>query len=451
MEVPCKDIQSIDNALFIEHHVQRIITKQESVGVVFNKARANFYIHALREEKRRLYREIRPYLSLQLEVPYNLPVSKPFKQDGTHSAITQSWFEGSEDIHAVAGRFTRVRFAEPNLGSRQQLVAQLLRRGWKPREFTPKGSPRLTISGEPCPSLLSIGDNIGAELAKWYILNHRESQILGWISRCRSDGRLSAEATTIGTPTYRFRHKGVVNVPRATSLCGKRMRSLFTVDRGRRLVGYDAAGLELRMLAHYINDEEYTNEVINGDIHSKNQRDAGLPERDLAKTFIYAFIYGAGDTKIGNIVGQSRQAGAGLRRRFLSSNPKLAHLITTCEQSASRGYLGSLDGRKLIIRRDKFTGKPQTHKALNTLLQGGGAVVMKWAMVLMDKWVRELELDAEKVIDMHDEAQWDCASSCADLIGNLGVRSIVTAGQMLGLNVPLDGEYKVGLNWAQTH
>lgn len=456
MEVPCKDTQSIENALFIEHHVQRIITQQEEVGVVFNKTRARFYIHSLRERKERLYRKVRPYLSLQLEVPYTAAVSRPFLKDGSYSANTKSWYENSEDLHLVAGPFSRVRYSEPNLASRTQLVSQLIQRGWVPASFTEKGNPKLTVDGEPCPSLEKIGDEVGGWIAEWYILNHRESQIEGWCRRVRG-GRISAQATTIGTPTFRFRHKGVVNVPRKASLFGKRMRSLFTVEAGRRMVGYDASSLELRMLAHYLNDEEYTNAVVYGrqedgtDIHSKNTRDAGLPDRTTGKTFIYAFNYGAGAAKIGAIIGGTAAQGAAIKRRFLAKNPKLAALIKNFERAASRGYLVGLDGRRLVMRTDKRTGKPQTHKSLNTALQGGGAIVMKWAMVLMDHWIREMELDAKKVIDMHDEAQFDCDPSCADLVGRLGVLSIVTAGQLLNLNVPLDGEYQVGLNWSHTH
>lgn len=457
MDLPSPDTQSIDNALYIEHHVQRIITNQEQRGVYFNQTRASFYQYVLRERKCRLSTQIRPYLSLHLGQPYNTPVSRPFLKDGSYSSSTKSWFTGEEELATVSGPFTRVQWNETNLGSRTQVIAALLERGWKPIDFTPKGNPKLTVEGEPCKSLLKIGDTIGQQIAEWYILNHRDSQIQGFRRRVRSDGRISAEATTIGTPTFRFRHKGVVNVPRSTSLFGKQLRSLFTVDKGRRLVGFDASGLELRMLAHYLNHPPYTETVVHGrqedgtDIHTKNQHDAGLPTRDDGKTFIYAFNYGAGAAKIGSIISGTAKQGAAIKRKFLEANPELAALIHNFESAASRGYLVGLDGRKLIMRKDPFSGKPQTHKSLNTALQGGGAIVMKWAMVLLDLWVREMKLDAFKVIDMHDEAQWDSSPKDADLVGKLGCMAITTVGRMLKLNVPLAGTYKVGLNWSHTH
>ncbi len=233
------------------------------------------------------------------------------------------------------------------------------------------------------------------------------------------------------------------------------MRSLFTVPKGKVMVGFDASGLELRMLADVINDPDFTQEVVDGDVHTKNQTDAGLPTRDDAKTFIYAFIYGAGDRKIGSIIGGSQTAGARIKRQFLEANPALADAIRNTKAAARRGWLEGIDGRRIYLRRDPDTGHVQDHKALNTRLQGGGAVVMKWAMVILDHWIRNemhWPIDrAAKVIDMHDEAQWECNLDDAQMLGFMGVEAIKQAGVLLGLNCPLDGEYKIGRNWAMTH
>jgi DNA polymerase I-like protein with 3'-5' exonuclease and polymerase domains len=225
------------------------------------------------------------------------------------------------------------------------------------------------------------------------------------------------------------------------------------------MVGFDASGLELRIMADVINDEDFSRSITEGrqedgtDIHTKNQRDARLPSRDDAKTFIYAFIYGAGDEKLGRIIGGSRRAGTRIRTQFLAANPLLREAIANTKRAARRGYLVGYDGRKIHLRRDKDTGEVQAYKAFNTRLQTGGAIVMKWAMVILDHWVRETGMDkiAHKVIDMHDEAQWEVDEVYADHIGMMGVQAIIAAGVMLKLNVPLDAEYKVGFNWAMTH
>jgi len=438
-------------ALECEHNVQRIITQQEINGVVFNKARARFYIYVLREKQIRLYRKIRPFLSSEYTLPNKgIPVSKPFLKSGGYTAQVCKWYE---DPSVVSGQFTRVEFVEPDLGSRAKLIAQLLRLGWHPQNFTIKGNPRLTVDGEPCPSLLQIDSEVGSWIASWYIYSHRESQIAGWLRKLRPDGKLTASGITIGTPTYRFRHSIVVNVPKAASYVpfGWQMRSLFTVPRGRRLVGHDASGLELRMLAHYINDDDFSKEVVDGDIHTKNQVAAGLPTRDAAKTFIYAFNYGAGDVKIGRIVGGGRKEGKRIKSEFLANNPKLATLIEQAQRAAGRGYLVGLDGRKIRMRRDKDSGQVQVRKALNTLLQAAGATVMKYSMIMLDEWDRIEGLDAKKVIDMHDEGQTDVAKDDAERHAELAADSVRAAGEYLQLNVPLAGEAKIGLNWAQTH
>jgi DNA polymerase I-like protein with 3'-5' exonuclease and polymerase domains len=208
-------------------------------------------------------------------------------------------------------------------------------------------------------------------------------------------------------------------------------------------VGIDASGLELRMLAHYMNDEDYINEIINGDIHTTNQKLAGLESRSQAKTFIYALIYGAGDAKIGTVVGGNKRDGAELKRRFLNNLPSLKTLRDRVTRAAAKGSVKSLDGRKIFVR--------STHSALNTLLQGGGAVVMKRALVTLDNAIKEKNIDAHFVANIHDEWQIEVDSNSADMVGCMGVDAIRQTANYYNLNCPLDGEYKVGRNWSETH
>jgi len=200
-----------------------------------------------------------------------------------------------------------------------------------------------------------------------------------------------------------------------------------------------------------MNDERFIEAILDGDIHLKNQHDAGLPTRDDAKTFIYAFNYGAGDTKIGSIIGGTKADGRKIKAKFLKANPKLKSLIDGVQNSARKGYIYGLDGRKLMLRKDRHTRKVQVHKALNTLLQTAGAIVMKYSMVILDEWIREMELRSKKVIDMHDEAQFSVHPQDAEMHGILACHSIVEAGRQLGVRIPLAGDYKIGINWSETH
>lgn len=457
-------------AFWCESHVARIIAQQETIGVNFDVRLAKESIRLLEEERTRLYTNIRPILRIEVVRPYNKPVSKPFKKDGSYTKQVTGWY--GEDASLVGGPFERVEFQEPDLGSRTKLINQLLALGWKPTAYTPRtekgggGNPKLTPDGEPCPNLLKL-TGAGADIARWYIATHRQNQIKGWIKRLRPDGRLSAEANTIGTPTYRFTHKTVVNVPKAEEKVwyGSIMRSLFFHSDGRLFVGNDASGLEIRMLAHYINDPEYTDIVLNGDIHwhhvqmlgfvpKGTERDEHDPDhshyRNVAKTFIYAFIYGGGDGKLGEIIGGTAADGRRLRNTFLGAMPKLKALIDGVKSASSRGYLVGLDGRRVYLRRDKL-GRLQKHKALNTLLQAAGAIVMKYSMVWLDFQVQQQGVDAWKVIDMHDEAQADVLEGDAERYVELARESIPWAGRYLNLNIPLAADVKVGKNWAETH
>jgi DNA polymerase I-like protein with 3'-5' exonuclease and polymerase domains len=215
------------------------------------------------------------------------------------------------------------------------------------------------------------------------------------------------------------------------------------VPEGKKLVGFDASGLELRMLAHYMKDEDYTNEIINGDIHTANQRLAGLESRNQAKTFIYALLYGAGDEKLGSVAGGGRNAGKKLRESFLRNLPSFATLKERVSNASARGYLTGLDGRRLLVRSE--------HSALNTLLQAAGAIVMKKALVILDDYAKLWNLDYKIIGNIHDEVQTEVAEKDAEKFGWLAVECLKAAGIEFNLRCPLDGEYKVGTTWAETH
>ena len=198
------------------------------------------------------------------------------------------------------------------------------------------------------------------------------------------------------------------------------------------------------MLAHYMKDDAYTNAVVSGDIHTANQKAAGLETRNQAKTFIYAFCYGAGDAKIGTIVGAGAKEGKELKARFLKNIPALQQLRELVSSIATNsGSLPGLDGRRLQVRSD--------HAALNTLLQSAGAIVMKQALVILNDELRRKRIDYKFVVNCHDEWQIEVKEGSEDIVGKLGVEAIKKAGEAFNMRCPLDGEYKVGNSWRDTH
>ncbi len=212
---------------------------------------------------------------------------------------------------------------------------------------------------------------------------------------------------------------------------------------GYKIVGMDASGLEARMLAHYMDDKEYTNEILHGDIHSTNQLATGVKTRDQAKTFYYAFLYGAGDAKIGSIIGGTARDGKELKEKFLRNTPALARLRERVSMASGRGYVLGLDRRRVLIRSE--------HAALNTLLQSAGAIVMKKALALLDEYATKWKLNYHFVGNIHDEIQTEVEQEKTEVFGRLACSCIEAAGLHFNLNCPLEGEYKVGDSWAETH
>lgn len=427
----------------IEHQVARIITQQEINGWAFDKALAERHISYLNTERQRLYDSIRGDLGYDRYLGTGT-VEKPFTKAGVHIQRVQKYW-GQETFEIVQGPYTPIWYEDPDLGSRQKLQCHLERLGWKPRYYTDKGNPKIEEE-----SLSSIKGELGKSLARWYILSHRQHQIEGWLESLRDDGRITAGANPCGTPTGRMRHNTVVNVPKAkpSVIFGKEMRELFIAEDGYTLVGYDAKGLEARILAHYMNDPEFTEVVLGGDIHDFFQEKIGLDDRDTTKTFEYAFFYGAKDAKLGSILGGNAKDGEEARARLLGSVPKLGSLIRRVEEAAGKGYLIGLDGRKMPIRKRSA--------ALNTLSQGGGAIAMKMAMIYLDKYCRinKLGLDlVKKVGDYHDEGDFEVKnnSELVELFSSLAVKAVSESGKYFNLRCPLEASVKCGPNWAECH
>jgi DNA polymerase-1 len=333
-----------------------------------------------------------------------------------------------------------------NPGSRQQIGERLKELGWKPKEFTETGQPKVDET-----ILANIKIPEAQIIAEYLMLQKRISQIESWMEAVGKDGRVHGKVITNGAVTGRMTHSSpnMAQIPNSSSIYGPECRECWTVEDGNVLVGCDASGLELRMLAHYMRDEGYVRTVCEGsskdgtDVHTVNQRAAGLSTRDNAKTFIYAFLYGAGDSKIGSIVGGTAKDGAKLKAKFLEQTPALAKLIQRVSKQAAKGWVPGLDGRRIWVRSE--------HAALNSLLQGAGAIVMKKALVIFDNKVKANKWPVKYVANVHDEFQLECPKDIAEEVGKAARMSIIEAGEYFKLRCPLDGEYKIGRNWRETH
>lgn len=346
---------------------------------------------------------------------------------------------------AVAGPM-KTKSTPFNPGSRQQIAERLQGLGVKFSKTTDKGS---IIVDEKVLEKIDLPE--AKALLEYLMLQKRVAQVSSWLEEVRDDGRVHGRVNTNGAVTGRMTHSSpnMAQVPNSGSVYGPECRELWTVDKNNVLVGADASGLELRMLAHYMKDEGYVKTVCEGsskdgtDVHTINQKAANLQTRDQAKTFIYAFLYGAGPAKIGSIVGGSATAGQKLITSFLEGTPALKRLRDKVALVASKGYVPGLDGRKIWVRSE--------HAALNSLLQGAGAIVMKKALVLLSGHLRKHKIVHGFCANVHDEWQIETKKEYADIVGKLAVQSIEEAGVELDLFCPVSGEYNVGKTWKDTH
>ena len=430
----------------LEHEAVKIITEQRQHGFLLDVPKATLLIAELSE---RLYEVENIVQETFLPRKVKTVLKATFTKTGALSkmaaiqgSVKKSRLTPEEyDEIAIKRTITRINEEPFNLGSRKQIGEYLIDFGWKPKKFTPTGQP-IVDEG----TLSKIKDIPEAQLiAEYLLLQKRIAQLNSWVNETHKDDRVRGFVNPNGTITGRMTHNSpnMAQCPSVRSPYGKECRECWTVPEGYKLVGIDASGLELRMLAHYMNDEAYTNEILHGDIHTANQKLAGLKSRDQSKTFIYALIYGAGNLKLGQVVGGNKEDGERLRKRFLDNLPSFKSLRDRVARASTKGYVKGLDGRKIFIRTE--------YAALNTLLQGAGAIVMKEAMRILYKNIKDQNLDAHFVCNVHDEWQIEAHESIAEEIGKLGVQAIKDAGIVLNLRCPLTGEYNVGNNWAETH
>jgi len=402
-----------ERSIKLEHNVQAVIAKQEESGFKLNERNAIILLSTLQNKLVVLETELQNIFPTKTILRVSEKTGKPLKS-----------------------------IIEPfNPGSRKQIGERLQEKGWKPDKYTETGQPIVdegTLEGLDFPEAKAI--------AEYLLLQKRIAQIQSWLKAIQPDGRVRGKVITNGAVTGRMTHHSpnMAQVPSCGSPYGEDCRDLWIVEKGYKLVGIDASGLELRMLAHYMKDDAYIYEVTQGDIHTANQKAAGLETRSQAKTFIYAFLYGAGAAKIGKVVGAGAKEGQRLIDSFLENTPKLRALREDVARICkSSGSLPGLDGRRLYIRSD--------HAALNTLLQGAGAIVMKQALVILDERLSKLGVDYKFVANVHDEWQIEVEEAYADMVGKLGVQAIEQAGRVLEMRCPLTGDYKVGNSWKETH
>ena len=342
-----------------------------------------------------------------------------------------------------------------NLGSPKQIVERMSEIGWQPVEFTDKGTPRVSEANfETLPKNAPQG---ARKIGEWLMLRNRRTVLEGWFDAYNPETRrLHGTVTGIGAITHRMSHKDpqMANVPATRSPYGEELRSCLGVEdtENYTLLGVDLSGIQLRILAHYLEDKAYTDAVCFGkkddgtDIHSFNmnilREVVSSCTRDNAKTFVYAMLLGASGTKLGSILGVSAQKGNACKGRIFEKIPGFKRVKKMCEVAAKRGYMFGIDGRRTPIK--------SAHFALSAYLQCGEAVIMKQAVIFAHDG-RFAHLDWKQLAVVHDEVQIEVLREHAEELARGILACIEESGRLFELRCPLAGEWKVGDNWSVTH
>lgn len=424
--------EASSQAIELEHDIQDVCLRQTREGVDFNEKEAAKFYSKLSGRRHELEEELKGtfgswWKSGGMAVP---------KVNNKSRGITK----GVE--------YERIERIDFNPRSRDHIALCLQKKyGWEPRLFTPSGKPR--VDEEVMETLEYSEAKI---LSEYLMVQKRIAQLAegaqAWLKCIEKDGKIHGRIRTQGAVTARATHQSpnLAQVPSVRVPFGRECRSFFTAPYTQSFVGADLSGLELRCLAHYMgrfDGGDYARKLLDSDIHKVNQKAAGLETRDQAKTFIYGFLYGAGNYKIGQIVGKGPKTGGRLRKKFLKQLPALAKLKELVEEKAKLGYIMGIDGRKIPVRHQ--------HAALNTLLQSAGAIVCKMWVCLIDKMADDEMVHGAQVLWIHDEVQWVVNKGQESKLGEIAIRAAKQVGEHLRLRVPLDAEYKYGETWAETH
>ena len=414
----------------LEHDVARILTNQELHGWYFDERAAWQLASSLRkelEETHQLLRNRYPFVAGSLFTP---------KRDNR----TTGYVKGAE--------FTRLTELNPQSRDHIAWILQTLH-GWKLTQMTPTGKPIIdeVVLKEMA---ASGGPPVALEFLKCLDITKSLGMISegtnAWLKLCTTANRIHHHCS-VATVTHRCAHR---NPNLAQSKSDPEFRKLFTATPGQVMVGADLSGIELRLLSHYLGrwSTNFRDTLLDGDIHQVNADKVGVSRRQI-KTISYAFIYGAGNQKIGTSYDpllnetQAKKKGKEIREAFVSAIDGLSELLEAIKEASTKGYIKSIDGRHIKV--------DSPHKALNSLLQSSSAVIAKRWLVITNETIKQTGLCASQLAFIHDELQYECTPEhAADLSTSL-VYSACRAGEYYNLRVPIEAEAKQGRNWAEVH
>ena len=448
--------------LEIEMEFAKIESDIRVKGWKFDMAKAQSLLTEINNKLEAIEAVLEPRIGMQcVKVDKADEYKEPaWRKDGCYTVATVKHFnlpqEDGRTNRTIEGPYCRVSFEQGKVGSIEVVKAWLYSLGWVPDEWNVERingqfvnkSPKLTES-----SLEPLGPD-AMLVSEYYTIRSRKGILEGWIEAVKSssDNRLHGRMWTIGTPTFRCRHELVANLPSVDSVYGKEMRSLLICETGTSIIGADSAGNQMRGLCHYIGNDEFTNEVINGDVHQRNA-DALGTTRKLAKPFLYAFLFGGGAGKLGLILTGKRDAKVGSEAiaKFQDSVPGLKELKESLEKqyNATTNTFGSefafvrgLDGRLVFVS--------SKHQLLNYILQTTEGITCKAAIVWLEKELKKRNIPFYFTLHYHDELAVVVKDEHAEEVAELSIQAFTEAPKEFGV-MCMGGDAHIGKNYAEVH
>ena len=451
----------IKDGMVIEHDAAIFNAEVRERGWSFDLAKAQANLDRMQDRMAAIEAVIHPKLGERKVLIDKTPKTPKYKKNGNFTAVTVrllSEYLGREvletDVHVIAPgtEFQRFKMEPVTLGSMDLVKDWLLANGWKPDEYQKRKvgfewivtGPKLTST-----SLAKMGE-IGEMIDEYYTIRNRASVISGWISAGAS-GRLHGNMWTIGTPTFRCRHEVIVNLPAVTAAWGRELRELFVAEPGWRIVGADSSGNQLRGLCHYVGNEDFTREVIYGDQHQRNADALGC-SRPVAKSYLYAYLFGAGDAKLGQVLTGKANSAKGKQSRadFAKGikgldelKEKLARVWKQTFYRDGEGWFPALDGRPVYC--------PAEHQTLNYLLQSAEGITCKAAVSYAMRKIKDEGLRAEPRLFYHDEIAYTAHPDDAQRVGHILQEAFDEGPRQFGVECMDGGDPVIGDSYADVH
>lgn len=462
-----KNQPNVGKAIRSEITMDKIMSEQVSNGWKFNVQGAKDLLIKIDDEMERITKLINPHLGITTKIvdrtnidPFTGKKTESvfgetkkikFTKSGKYHAHIISFFqlnnECGTDNRPIWGDYCRIDFIGGDIGNTNTVKNYLYKIGWKPDEWNWKnvdGQFIKTTAKLTDTSLEPLGE-IGKALSTYYTLRSRKSIIEGWFDYIDKNDRLHGDVFNIGTPTFRQTHKIIANLPSAKATYGAEVRSLFIAEKGYTLVSADSAACQLRLLAHFMKDDNFTKELMTGDIHQINA-DILNCTRNEAKRFIFAYLYGAGAQKLSGYIGKTVAETKTSVAKYKRSFPKLVALTKKLNDIVEhQGFIIGLDDRPIML------GSDERHKALNYLIQGAEAVVMKYTVNLIHEKLEKASIDSKILLFYHDEVTYEVKEDQAEKAKEIIIECFNEAPKAVGVDLMSCGDCKIGQDYYEVH